>query len=91
MSVLDGLINSHTLSQCKNSSSFNEVYRDVENVDVSGRHGSMSIHTLYPYNGLSSLINLNNNDDIEKNGYLNNGDVGCGNGFINSHTLYKFN
>ena len=40
---------------------------------------------------MSPLINDINSDDSEMNGDLNNGDVNCGNGFINNHTIYQCN
>ena len=61
------------------------------NVDVSGGHGSMNIHSRYQHNCLKSLINSKNRDDIENNADLNIGDVNCGICLINSHNLSQFN
>ena len=70
---------------------FYDMDSDVETGDVSGGHGYINSQTIYQNNGLSSLINSNNSDDIEINGDFNNGDVIYGNGFINSHTLSQRN
>ena len=91
VSCVNVFINSHTLSPYNESSSFYVMYRDIETGAVSGGHGSINRQTIYQNNGLSSLINSNNSDDIKMNGFLNNGDVSCANGFINNHTLYQCN
>ena len=46
-SFVNGFINSHTLSQCNDSSIFKDMDGDAENGDVSGGHGSMNSHTVY--------------------------------------------
>ena len=51
----------------------------------------MNIHTLSQKNGFILFINYKNIDDIGINGDLKNGDVICGNGFINRQTLSKCN
>ena len=71
MSSVNGFISIHTLTKCKELSSFNEINLDVGNVYISGWHGSMNKHNLYQQNGLISLINSNNSDDIEMNADLN--------------------
>ena len=40
------VINSHNLSQFYVSSTFKEIYGDVDNGDVSSGYGSMNSHTL---------------------------------------------
>ena len=50
----NGFINSHILSQCNESISFNDVCGDVENGDMSGRKLFINIHALYEANRLSS-------------------------------------
>ena len=51
----------------------------------------MNIHTFYEYNGLKSLMNYNDRNDIEINENIWNGDLSSGIDLINSHTLYLFN
>ena len=87
VSCVNGFINIHTISQCNGSSYFNKMDGGVENVDVSGGHGSVNSHNFYQHNGLISLINYNNSDDMDMNDDLKNGNVGCGIGLINIHTL----
>ena len=60
----NGFIISYNQSQCNESNYFNDMDGGVENVNMNGVHGSMNIHTLYQYNGLISLNNSNNSDDI---------------------------
>ena len=60
---------------------------DVENGDVISGHGSMNRHNTYQYNGLKSLINYNDRDDIEGNADLQNGDMSSGIGLININTM----
>ena len=55
---------------------------------MSGVNVSMNSHNPSQYNGMISLINSKNSDDSEINGYFKKGDVVCGNGFINIHTIY---
>ena len=64
---------------------------DVENGDVSGGHCYINNQTISQHNGLSSLMNSNNIDDIEMNGDFNNGDVSCGIVLINSHIISQCN
>ena len=59
---LNGFINSHALSQYNESSSFNDMDRDVENVDVSGGHCFMNSNTLYEANKLCSLCYIKKRD-----------------------------
>ena len=84
-------INSHTLSQCNYSSSFEYMENYVENGDVSGGHGSMKSHILYQHNILKPFMNSNNSDDMEMNADLNNSGVSFVIGSINSQYLYQFN
>ena len=58
---------------------------------ASSINGSINSHNIYEHNGLSSLINSNNFEDSDMNWILNNDDMSCGNGFINSHTFSQFN
>ena len=46
-----GFINSHTVYQCDDSSTFKDMDGDVENCDVSSGYSSMNIHTVYQQNG----------------------------------------
>ena len=64
---------------------------DVENGYVSGGNGYANSHPIFQHNGLMSLINSNNSDDIEINGDLNNVDASCGISLINSHSLSHYN
>ena len=91
VSCWNGFINIHTLSQCNESSYFNDVDGDVKNDVVSGGHGSMNRNNISQNNGLSLLINNNNSEDIDMNGNLKNGDVSCVIGLINRHTLSQCN
>ena len=59
--------------------------------DVSGGYGYTNIKNIPQHNSSSSLINYNDSDDSDVNGYLKNGNVSCWNGFINIHTIYQFN
>ena len=52
VSCVNGFIKSQPISQCNESSFFNEIDEDVENCDVSGLHGSIKNHTLYQHNDL---------------------------------------
>ena len=45
-------ISSHTISQCKDSSNFKEMYGDVEKGDVSIVYGYVNSHTDLQHNGL---------------------------------------
>ena len=45
-----GFINSHTLSQCDDTSTFKDIGGYVENFDVSSECGSMNSHTFFKYN-----------------------------------------
>ena len=87
----NGFINIHTFSQFNESISFNDMDRGVENGGVIVGHCSMNLNTLYQDNGLISLNNSNNSDDIEMNFELNNVDVSCVIGLINSHTISQCN
>ena len=64
---------------------------DVENGYVSGGNVYANSHPIFQHNGLMSLINSNNSDDIEINGDLNNVDASCGISLINSHSLSHYN
>ena len=66
--------NSHTLYQCEYSSSFKNIYVDVENCDVSSGYGYMNIHTDSQHNGLESLMNDKDIIDTDMNENLKNGD-----------------
>ena len=46
-----GFIDSHTISQCDDSSTFKDMDGDVEKGDVSIVYGSKNIHTVYQQNG----------------------------------------
>ena len=50
----------------------------------------MNSHTVYQQNGLKSLINHNDRDDMKMNTKFQNGDVSSGIGLINRHTITKF-
>ena len=52
VSIVNGFINSHTLSQCYHSSTFNQMDGYVEKGDVGGGYFYMNSHTLYQPNGL---------------------------------------
>ena len=65
VSRVNGFINNRTLYQWNYSSTFKEMVGDVENSDVS-----MNIHTVYQWNGLKSLINYNDRNDIKMNDNL---------------------
>ena len=56
----NSLIKIPTLSQCNESSYFNDMYRDVENVDVSGGNFFTKSHTIYDADNSSYI------DSIEK-------------------------
>ena len=45
--------------------------------DVSGGYGYTNIKNISQHNSSSSLINYNNSDDSDVNGYLKNGNVSC--------------
>ena len=46
ISCVNGLINSHMFSQCNESSYFNKMDRDVENIDMSGGYCFIISHTV---------------------------------------------
>ena len=73
MSSGNGFIKIHTFSQCSYSNTLKYKDGDVENCDISSGHGYMNSHTVCHQNGLKSLINYNNRDDIEMNAASNNG------------------
>ena len=64
---------------------------DVEKGDVSIWYGSMNSHTVYQMNGLKSLMNYNDMDDMDMNANLQNEDVNNVTGLINRYTLPQFN
>ena len=66
-SSVNGLINIRTLYKCNYSSTFKDIYGDVENCDVSSGNGSINRNTVYQHNGLKLLINNNNMDHIKMN------------------------
>ena len=70
VSIGNGLINSHSHSQYKNSINFKEIDGDVENCDVSSGYGSMNSHTVYQHNCFKPLMNYNYRDDIYMNANL---------------------
>ena len=86
-----GFINSHTITQCDDSSLFNLLDGDVENGDVSSGYGSKNSHTVYQQNGSKSLMNYNYMDDVDMNANFQNGDVSSVIGLLNSHTLPQIN
>ena len=47
----NGFINSHTLSQCDDSSIFKDMDDDVDKGDVSSVYGSMNSHSDFQQNG----------------------------------------
>ena len=53
----------HTLSQCKESSYFNEIDGDVENGDVSGGNCFMNGHTISDANNLSSIYSTKKREE----------------------------
>ena len=55
--VNSNFFNIHTLSQCEYSSTFKDMYRDVESGNVSSRYGSINSHDGLQQNGLKSLMN----------------------------------
>ena len=52
VSIVNVVINSHTLSQCDDSSTFKDMDVDVENGDVSSENGSLRSHNFYQLNGM---------------------------------------
>ena len=52
VSIVNGFINRHTLSQFDDSRTFKDTDGDVENGDVSSGYGSMNSHNFYKQNGL---------------------------------------
>ena len=51
----------------------------------------MNRHTIYKHNGLNTLINSNNRNDIEMYSDLNIGDASRLIGLIKIHTFYQCN
>ena len=64
-------INLHSLYQSNNPIALKKMYGDVGYSDGSSGYGSTYSHTIYQYNGLKSLINSNNRDDIEMHADFN--------------------
>ena len=52
MTLLNGFINSHTISQFMYSSNFKKMDGYFEKGDFSSGNGYMSIQTVYQHNGL---------------------------------------
>ena len=71
-------INSHTLYQCEDTSTFKDINGDVEKGDFSSGYGYMSSQTDFKHNGLKPLMNYNDRNDTYMNAHLQNGDVSCG-------------
>ena len=87
VSIGNGFINSHTNSQCNGSSTFKDMYGDIESGDVSSGYDSINCHTAYQQNGLKSLMDYNIKDDVNMNDNLQSGDLSSGIVLINSHIL----
>ena len=67
------------------------MYCDAVKGDISSVYLYTNGQTVYQLNGLKSLMNYNDRDDMETNANLQNGVVSSGIGLIISHTIYQHN
>ena len=86
-----GFLNSHTLSQYDDSITFKYMDGDVKKGNVSSGYVSISSRIVYQHNGLKSLMNYNDRDDIDMNTNSQNVYVSSGIGLLNIHTLLRYN
>ena len=86
-----GFLNSHTISQCKDSITFKEIYGGVENYEVSSVYGSIKRNTDLQHNGLKSLMHYNARNDTYMNYTLQNGDVSSRLFLLKSYSLPQYN
>ena len=84
-------LNIHTLSQLEYSSTFKNIYGDVDKGDVSSGYRYMNSHTDLEQNYLEFLMKDNDRIDTYINDTLKNGDVSSVIGLLNIHNLPQAN